>query len=456
MALPSGYTRHQYIQSSGTQYIDTEFVPTANTRIIMDFQLTRTDARCYLLGVNGDFSFQWRGSDSPIFRWSGSMVNDFQEGILGAVRHIVEKNGTKCTIDGAISAYVQDSSLVTMSLYLLACHFDSYANYFASAKLFSCKIYEGRKLVRDFIPCKNAAGTVGLWDDANGKFYTNAGTGTFIAGEVVVPDSSQKTFVNGTEYNINSGRSLVAGTGYTINKGRTLINGTGYNIFIGKRLSEYTERDIVYIHENGVPVEFYVAKHDYESGLNGAGRTLLVRKELHTRVIFNDLGYYVYLNSYLDNWLNNTYKPTLSPKVQDAIGTTTFYYTSATNQGLSSDVVTGSRSVFTLSVTEFNGYDPTPDPTYPMFGKVEGSPLPIADMLRFAKVDGEYVRQWTRTKAQGSGEYSGEAFRAFYIESVVNHFAAASDWMNTLTYCRPVFTLPEDTVFNTNTNEIML
>ena len=38
---------------------------------------------------------------------------------------------------------------------------------------------------------------------------------------------------------------------------------------------------IVKLKENGVLVDFYVAKHDYENGLNGSGRTLVVRKDCY-------------------------------------------------------------------------------------------------------------------------------------------------------------------------------
>ena len=40
MALPSGYTQYEYIESSGTQYIDTGFKPNQNTRTVIDFQAT--------------------------------------------------------------------------------------------------------------------------------------------------------------------------------------------------------------------------------------------------------------------------------------------------------------------------------------------------------------------------------------------------------------------------------
>ena len=49
----------------------------------------------------------------------------------------------------------------------------------------------------------------------------------------------------------------------------------------GIPLSDYEEGDIIKLNEGGSPVEFYVAKHDYESSLNGAGRTLVVRKDCY-------------------------------------------------------------------------------------------------------------------------------------------------------------------------------
>ena len=43
-----------------------------------------------------------------------------------------------------------------------------------------------RSYVRDFVPAKNASGVVGMYDLVGGRFYENAGTGDFIAGDPVV------------------------------------------------------------------------------------------------------------------------------------------------------------------------------------------------------------------------------------------------------------------------------
>ena len=41
--------------------------------------------------------------------------------------------------------------------------------------LYNCKIYENEIAVRDFIPCKNPSGNIGLYDVISGEFYGNAG-----------------------------------------------------------------------------------------------------------------------------------------------------------------------------------------------------------------------------------------------------------------------------------------
>lgn len=41
---------------------------------------------------------------------------------------------------------------------------------------------------------------------------------------------AQRVLINGTAYDILSGKAMVAGTNYNINKGRTLVGGTGYDV----------------------------------------------------------------------------------------------------------------------------------------------------------------------------------------------------------------------------------
>lgn len=54
-----------------------------------------------------------------------------------------------------------------------------------SMRLYSFELYDNGQIKRNFIPCKNSSGTIGLYDTINNKFFTNKGTGTFKAGPEV-------------------------------------------------------------------------------------------------------------------------------------------------------------------------------------------------------------------------------------------------------------------------------
>ena len=54
------------------------------------------------------------------------------------------------------------------------------------------------------------------------------------------PPATHKTLVNGTAYEVKSGKCLVNGTAYNILKGRTLIGGTGYDVLLEGGLPKLT------------------------------------------------------------------------------------------------------------------------------------------------------------------------------------------------------------------------
>lgn len=198
---------------------------------------------------------------------------------------------------------------------------------------------------------------------------------------------AHKTLISGTAYAVTGGRELIGGTGYDCKAGKTLIGGTAFTVPFSKGipLNTITPGAILYLNESGSPVPFYIAKHDYESGLNGAGRTLVVRKDCYDKRAFSS-GKNAYSNSYLDSWLRNTYLKLLDADIQAAIGTTKIYYTPGNGN---TTVTTLQRAVFQLSLTELGGDS--------YYANTEGSALPIASTLKIAYLNGRAVDQWTRT-----------------------------------------------------------
>lgn len=205
---------------------------------------------------------------------------------------------------------------------------------------------------------------------------------------------------------------------------------------MGKRLSDYAEGDIVKLNENGTPVEFYVAKHDYESSLNGTGRTLLVRKECHSPGAWSSSGSFDYSSSDIDSALNGIYKGMFDAEVQNAIETTKFYYRGATGQIPKLEL---SRSVFILSTDELGVSVPV------SMGSI-GSTLPIATTLKKATCGGSGVTQWTRSIRYDSTQ------RIYGVSSTGNY---TQNQPTSEGYARPCITLSGGTLFDPDTNEFL-
>lgn len=197
--LPSGYTQLEYIESSGTQYINTGFVPSPDTRAVIDAQITvQTVATAAYLGERSGSG----GTDKTAYElWSMSTGRNVSSDFFGnrvsktmstiGIRMLIDKNKASVTINGNTITNSAAAGTATLPIFLLASNDKGTAAYGIAAKLYSCQLYGNGTLVRDFVPCKNASGAVGLYDTVKGQFYANAGTGTFAAGPEVVyePDA---------------------------------------------------------------------------------------------------------------------------------------------------------------------------------------------------------------------------------------------------------------------------
>ena len=182
---------------------------------------------------------------------------------------------------------------------------------------------------------------------------------------------------------------------------------------------------IVKLKENGVLVDFYVAKHDYENGLNGSGRTLVVRKDCYDTRQWHTSNVNAYATSAIDTWLNSTYKNLLDADIRGVIGTTKIKYTPGNGN---TTVGTLERAIFLLSVTELG--------RSASYANTEGTALSIASSLQIAYLNGSAVVQWTRSPNTNNTSNTNLAY-------CLNTYGSVS-----YSYCydtygsRPAFTLP--------------
>lgn len=241
MSLPSGYTQLEYIKSSGTQYIDTGFKPNQNTKIVISVAFLGSAGENVLGSRNSSsdatnrFGIITFGSSSKIGSFFGSTAT--QSISLDSSIHNYTLSKAGLSVDGVSYGGAYTSSFsCTYPITLFAWNNGSNGIVKNSSKIVDCKIFSGEVLVRNFIPCKNSSGVIGLYDVIENQFYQNAGTGSFVAGAEV--KGSHKTMIDGTWYDLKAGGCLVGGTAYSVKKGRTLVNGTVYEIKF--KPSEYT------------------------------------------------------------------------------------------------------------------------------------------------------------------------------------------------------------------------
>lgn len=202
MILPSGYKRLLYIESSGTQYVDTGITSNANTSVRFRAQTVTADNSTILLGsyggtaasemvafyiYNGKYYYKRGGSNYTIPTSADTNI------------HSITWQSGSVIIDG--TSYAMDGGgVATRPFYLFAHNNNGTAGLFAKARLYSCLFYDGSQLIRNFIPCQTDTGEIGLYDTVGGQFYGNKGTGVFVAGPEWSYDELEYIESSGTQY----------------------------------------------------------------------------------------------------------------------------------------------------------------------------------------------------------------------------------------------------------------
>ena len=183
--LPIGYKRLDYIETTGTQYIDTGFVPDQDTRIVCEFMYFK-DSNIYgSRDTTGKSGFALRVIST---KWQAQYNGDLAGTISSDATnwHIADQNKNVFTLDNVklhTFTYGEFESPypITIGGILANSNGVTKMNY-GSSKYRSFQIYDDGSLVRDLIPCKNPNGNIGMYDTLNAVFYGNAGTGAFVAG----------------------------------------------------------------------------------------------------------------------------------------------------------------------------------------------------------------------------------------------------------------------------------
>jgi hypothetical protein len=188
----------EYLQSSGTQYIDTGISITNDFKCEIKAQYTQNnenfDTLCGCYDTNPTrygvaIGLQNTTSGGKLYTEIGHAVDGVGSNTTQTATatnlHTYTSQLTSGTlslkIDGNTSSTTFRGVYPSIDLFLFARNRSGAAGNQASAKIYYCKIWNGGNLVFDAIPVR--VGTTGyMYDKVSGQLFGNAGSGSFTLG----------------------------------------------------------------------------------------------------------------------------------------------------------------------------------------------------------------------------------------------------------------------------------
>lgn len=178
--FPLPHTEHEYIESTGTQFINTQYAPKTTTKLEIKFQN---------VPGNNNWATPLRSSSGTYLylQWNDATGNDFafylnsNQHVFNLVlfdEHVAAADFSTgvVSVDGESYSLTPPSSNSGNSLYM----FNS-----CKWKIGYLKIWEGSSLVHHFVPAKDSNNVGCLYDKVDNVLFYNEGTGDFVVGNEV-------------------------------------------------------------------------------------------------------------------------------------------------------------------------------------------------------------------------------------------------------------------------------
>lgn len=203
-----GYTFLEYIESTGTQYIDTGIVLNNLTaKITTDFSFmtaTATDKPQTVWGFIGSSQMpRWGLSkikESAIPAYLASLNSTNTVGTINTNRHIAVQyiqttdyasipylkldadNPVPCGTPHEFSKYTNN----TISAFIFGRNNGGFVDNFVDCRIYRITFEQNGHIIGNFIPARRGSDSaIGMYDTVTKTFFKNAGTGEFIAGPEV-------------------------------------------------------------------------------------------------------------------------------------------------------------------------------------------------------------------------------------------------------------------------------
>ena len=269
----------EYLESTGTQWIDSGVCGNENTNTSIKFQIvTFNNGAQGVLGARAHyqdygFGFTWNSNFNNTLFFQLFNGENSQYQLNTTALEVRNDKGKLYVNNELVFTHSSSPSFITPSSIRLFIMKDNSVNYYSKSRIYYCQLWDNGVLVRDFIPVRK--GSIGyLYDKVSRKLFANKGTGNFILGQDVsnpvhnirrVFRFDNKRFVmpmpydSKIEYLESSGNQYID-TGHILNgndKVDIVYDRLGYGIIFGSR-SSYNTKECSITNESGNNHKYYI------------------------------------------------------------------------------------------------------------------------------------------------------------------------------------------------------
>ncbi len=186
--VPSTYQLVEYLESTGTQYILTDVIPSSNFKLEADvYGSSSYTGETAFAGVRDSKSIEfYYQAGIPKFWITAGAIGAATAYYDQKIHYIAESNssGIKLTINEAqyesTNVYTGGTSNPLM---IFSYNGSGTPSYNFRGRIYYLKLYDNNVLIRNFIPCYRKSDNVaGLYDTVHNTFYPNGGSNPFILG----------------------------------------------------------------------------------------------------------------------------------------------------------------------------------------------------------------------------------------------------------------------------------
>ena len=189
--LPHGAIPVEYIESSGTQYIDTGVAPDSNTGITLDFQVVQYNDGCCGIYRNNPYRLLYCNffNSKMYYRYGNYQSAGTSEGLNVFGRNYLVMSDGKCVLNGIVVVEGCDTSSLDRSIdtfIMFAYSRNGTITGFCKLRCYGFSMTHGEEDILSLIPVR-FPNELGEWEGAmydftSGELFRNQGTGSFVIG----------------------------------------------------------------------------------------------------------------------------------------------------------------------------------------------------------------------------------------------------------------------------------